>query len=437
MSALEIVTLIVTWCVDALFLIALAGLFALAGSFLALTVLHYRHRARGLADEAALMEAALPDDLPGVLVQVPCYNEGKVIERILASLGALDWPKDRLTIQVIDQSDDGTTELARAAAAALQKNGIAAEVIFRAVREGYKAGALAEGLEKSDAPFIAVFDVDYTVQPDFLRRCMRAMVADERLGFVQARIEYDNAERNWLTRAQRLVLDAHYAVEQASRSWAGLPFQFDGSGGIWRRAAIEAAGGWDGKTLSEDLDLSFRAHLKGWHARYLIDTTVRAEMPEDLRAWRVQQSRWSKGYMEVSVNLIPALWRAPWPLGTRLLAMLQVGLAAFHLLLIAALVTGLASLALHGGFVVALLIPPIVLVLLGLVAVIGLTYPGHRLFGRGGVGSYIGRLACVPPLYVYLAVANVKGVIDALRGRASEFARTPKKGANGPAPETD
>jgi len=434
MSALEIVT----WCVDALFLIALAGLFALACSFLALTVLHYRHRARGLAEEAALMDAALPDDLPRVLVQVPCYNEGKLIERILASLGALDWPKDRLAIQVIDQSDDGTTEIARAAAAALQKKGIAAEVIFRPVREGFKAGALAEGLEKSDAPFVAVFDVDYQVPADFLKRCMRAMLADERLGFVQARIEFDNAGRNWLTRAQRLVLDAHYAVEQASRSWAGLPFQFDGSGGIWRRAAIEEAGGWDGKTLSEDLDLSFRAYLKGWRGRYLLDTTVSGEMPENLRAWQVQQSRWSKGYMQVTLKLIPAIWRAPWSFGARLLATAQVGLAAFHLLLIAAIVAGLASLALHGGFVLALTIPPLALVLLGLIAVIGLTYPGHRLFGRGGIGSYMRRLGLVPLLYTYLAFANVRGVIDALRGRASDFARTPKKGANGgPAPETD
>jgi cellulose synthase/poly-beta-1,6-N-acetylglucosamine synthase-like glycosyltransferase len=282
-----------------------------------------------------------------------------------------------------------------------------------------------------------VFDVDYTVPADFLKRAMRAMLADDRLGFVQARIEFTNAERNWLTRAQRLVLDAHYAVEQASRSWAGLPFQFDGSGGIWRRTAIEAAGGWDGKTLSEDLDLSFRAALKGWRGRYLLDTTVCAEMPEDLRAWQVQQSRWSKGYMQVTLKLIPAIWREPWRFGVRLLAMLQVGLAAFHPLLIAAIVTGLASLALHGGFVLALLIPPVVLVLLGLAAVVGLTYPGHRLFGRGSVSRYLGRIALVPPLYVYLAFANVRGVIDALRGRAGDFARTPKKGANDPAPEID
>ncbi|MDH3234199.1 MAG: glycosyltransferase [Alphaproteobacteria bacterium] len=433
MDALEIVT----WFVDGILILAIVGLTALACSFLSLTVLHYRHRTRGLAEEAALMEAALPDELPSVLVQVPCYNEGRLIERSLASLGELDWPKDRLAIQVIDQSDDGTTEIARAAAAALRKKGVMAEVIFRPVREGFKAGALAEGLEKSDAPFVAVFDVDYAAPPDFLKRCMRAMFADERLGFVQARIEYYNAERNWLTRAQRIVLDAHYVVEQASKSWAGLPFQFDGSGGIWRRAAIEEAGGWDGKTLSEDLDLSFRTYLKGWRGRYLLNTLVRGEMPEDLRDWQVQQSRWSKGYMEVTVNLIPAIWRAPWSFGVRLAATLHVGLAAFHPLLITALLAGITSLALHRALVPELLIAPGILVVLGILAIVGLTLPGHRLLGRGGIGSYLVRMAQVPPLYLYLAFANTKGVIDALRGRASAFRRTPKKGANGPAPETD
>jgi len=433
MSALEIVT----WCVDALFLIALAGLLALACSFLALTVLHYRHRARGLAAEAALMETALPDALPPVLVQVPCYNEGKLIERILASLGALDWPKDRLAIQVIDQSDDGTTELARAAAAALQKSGIAAEVIFRPVREGFKAGALAEGLEKSDAPFVAVFDVDYVVQPDFLKRAMRALLADERLGFVQARIDYANAERNWLTRAQRLILDVHFAVEQPARAWAGLPVQFDGTGGVWRRAAIAEAGGWDGGALSEDLDLSMRTQIAGWRGHHLLDTVVTGVLPEALGPWRTQQGRWSKGFMQVTVKLLPAIWRAPWPLGTRLAATLQSALAAFYPLLAVAVAAGAIGLALHREVVPGLLVAPGLLAAVGLAAVLGVTSTGHRLLGRGGAGRYLSRLASLPPLYLYLAFANTKGVIEALLGRASAFARTPKKGVADPAPETD
>ncbi|HUT48480.1 MAG TPA: glycosyltransferase [Alphaproteobacteria bacterium] len=433
MSALQIIT----WCVDGIVILAIAGLTMLACSFLHLVALHYRRRARGIADEAALMDTDLPAALPRVLIQVPCYNEGKLIERVLASLGGLDWPKDRLAIQVIDQSDDGTTDMARAAAAALAKTGIKADVIFRSVREGFKAGALREGLEKSDAPFVAVFDVDFIAPRDFLKRCMRAMLADERLGFVQARIEFENAEHNWLTRAQRLVLDAHCAVEQASRSWAGLPFQFDGSGGIWRRAAIDEAGGWDGKTLSEDLDLSYRTYLKGWRGRYLLSATVSGEMPEALGDWRVQQSRWSKGYMEVTVKLLPAIWRSSWSFGARIAATLHVGLAAFHPLLITALVAGAVSLALHRELVPELLIAPGLLLAVGILAIVGMTFPGHRLFARGGIGSYLVRIGHVPPLYVYLAFANTRGVIDALRGRASAFTRTPKKGANDPAPEID
>jgi len=425
--------------VDGVFTVAIAGLIVLAGSFLHLVVLHYRHRKRGLADEAALMASPLPaaSKLPSVLVQVPCYNEGRMIERILASLGELDWPKNRLTIQVIDQSDDGTTEIAKAAVAGLKDKGVTAEFIFRPVRVGFKAGALAEGLEKSNAAFVAVFDVDFIAPPDFLKRCMRAMLADDKLAFVQSRLDFANANRNWLTRAQRLILDAHYAVEQASRSWAGLPFQFDGTGGIWRRAAIDDVGGWDGKTLSEDLDLSFRVYLKGWRGRYLLNTTVTGEMPEALGDWQTQQNRWSKGFMQVTIKLLPPIWRASWPVGAKLAATLHIGLAAFHPLAMVGVVTAAIGIAVHRSVVPELLIAPGLLLLVGLTAIVGVTFPGHRLLRGGGVASFVSRFASLPPLFVYLAFANTKGVIEAVLGRASAFVRTPKKGANDPTPETD
>ena len=266
---------------------------------------------------------------------------------------------------------------------------------------------------------------------------MRAMLADEKLAFVQARLDFDNADRNWLTRAQRLILDAHYVVEQAGRSWAGLPFQFDGTGGIWRRAAIEDAGGWDGKTLSEDLDLSFRVYLNGWRGRYLLNTTVIGEMPEALGDWQTQQNRWSKGFMEVTVKLLPPIWRSKWRFGAKLAATLHIGLAAFHPLAMTAVVTGAISFAFHQALVPGLLIAPAALLAVGLTAIVGMTYPGQRLLRGAGVGTFLVRFASLPPLFVYLAFANTKGVIEAMLGRASAFVRTPKKGANGPAPETD
>jgi cellulose synthase/poly-beta-1,6-N-acetylglucosamine synthase-like glycosyltransferase len=434
MTILEIITAIV----DVVLTTAVLGLIAVAASLLYLVALHYRHRKRGLAEEAALMAAAPPAALPEVLVQIPAFNEGAVLKRALSAAAALDWPREKLTIQLLDDSTDGTTRIAREAVAALAADGVKATLLHREARAGFKAGALAEGLAQSEAPFVAVLDVDHAPPPDFLKRCVPVMLADEKIGFVQARIEFVNSERNWLTRAQRLTLDAHCAIEQAGRCWAGLPFQFDGTGGVWRRQAIDEAGGWQGNTLSEDVDLSYRAYLAGWRGQYLLGTLVEAEMPETLGDWQTQQNRWSKGFTEVGVKLLSRIWRAPWPFGRRLASTVHVGLAAFYPLLMVALVTGALSLALHGAVLIpALLAAPALLLVLTPVTIVGMTYPGYRLLGRGGLGGYLACIASLPPLYIYLAFANTKGVIEALAGRATAFARTPKKGASEPAPETD
>ena len=219
--------------IDFVVVLCLATQFAIAGYFLCL--LYW------LADmpAAADPEPALPDDLPRVLVQIPVYNEPMVVERAVRAAGALDWPRDRLKIQLLDDSTDLTSDIAIHAIGRLQRDGVDAEHVQRTDRTGFKAGALAAGMARCDAPYVAVFDADFVPASDWLRRSMAALLGSPKAAFVQTRIEWGNGGRTWLTRAQRLMQDAHFAVEQDVRARRGLPFQFNGTGGIWRRSAVE------------------------------------------------------------------------------------------------------------------------------------------------------------------------------------------------------
>ena len=255
---------------------------------------------------------ALPDELPRVLVQIPVYNEPLVIDRVLGAAAALDWPRDRLVVQLLDDSTDITSDIAVHAVARLRRDGVDVAHIRRDDRSGFKAGALAEGLKLCDAPYVAVFDADFVPEPGWLRGAMAALLAEPRAAFVQTRIEWGNGEKNWLTRAQRLMQDAHFAVEQDIRARRGVPFQFNGTGGIWRRAAVEEAGGWSHDTLSEDLDLVLRTSLKGWHGVFLMEPHVVGELPAKLDDFSAQQSRWSKGFMQVARKLLGPIWRSEW-----------------------------------------------------------------------------------------------------------------------------
>ena len=252
----------------------------------------------------------LPGDLPRVLVQVPVYNEPAVVERSLNAAAALDGPRDRLKVQLLDDSTDLTPDIARHVIARLQRDGVDVEHLRRSDRSGFKAGALEYGMARCDAPYVAVFDADFVPAPDWLRRAMAAILARPKAAFVQTRIEWGNGDANWLTRAQRLMQDAHFAVEQYIRYRRRLPFQFNGTGGIWRREAVEAAGGWSQDTLSEDLDLVLRTHLKGWGGIFLMEPHVVGELPQKLQDFSVQQSRWSKGFVQVARKLLPQIFRA-------------------------------------------------------------------------------------------------------------------------------
>ncbi|MCB9030313.1 MAG: glycosyltransferase [Deltaproteobacteria bacterium] len=247
--------------------------------------------------------------LPKVCVQLPIYNEGKVIERLLKSVANLDYPKDLLEIQILDDSNDSSCEYIDLKSAELMAAGYYVNLIRRERRDGYKAGALRNGLAKTEADFIAIFDADFAPDADFLKEAICHFV-DEKVGMVQARWGHLNRKQSLLTRAQAILIDGHFITEHAARYSTGAFFNFNGTAGVWRKDAIEDAGGWQGDTLTEDLDLSYRAQLRGWRFVYLRDLVCKAELPEDLPAFKSQQYRWMKGSAQVFRKLILSIFNS-------------------------------------------------------------------------------------------------------------------------------
>lgn len=426
MTAIEIISLIN----DGLFLLALIGLTTMVLGFLQLIVLHRRLRPAAMEREKALLERELPADaeLPHVLIQLPTFNEGPIVTRVLEAAAALDWPKDKLHIQSLDDSTDGTTAIARDAVAAVAARGIDAELIHREDRAGFKAGALQFGIEKAPHPFVAILDVDYVPAPDFLKECMKALLAEEKLAFAQARFDFLNGEENWLTRAQVLMLDTHLAIEQATRSWSGQVLPFNGTCGVWRRAAIIEAGGWQGDTLAEDMDLSYRAHLKGWHAEFLVSVPVLGELPTTVATWTQQQQRWSKGFAQVAKKMLPRL-RGSGFNATQMRGALVHLLAWWAIPLFGlAAVTGIVGLFLQADSMPYMVAVLILALAIGEGTHLFGTWTANRLLRRWSVAKFLVVFLSVPVLMVLSTLGNIRGVIEAKLGRASEFARTPKRG---------
>lgn len=246
------------------------------------------------------------DDAPRVLLQLPLYNEESVVDGLLDAVAALDWPRSRLEVQVLDDSSDGTPARVSARLPGLRAAGLSITHVRRGSRAGFKAGALAAGLERSTAPLVAILDADFRPRPEWLRRAVAWMDPD--VGLVQCRWSFLNPRDSLLTRAQALHLDAHFALEQQARSAGGLWMGFNGTAGVWRRSAIEAAGGWEGDTLTEDLDLSYRAQRAGQTLRYVDGIDVPCELPDSLAAVRAQQHRWIRGGAQVARKLLRSVW---------------------------------------------------------------------------------------------------------------------------------
>ncbi|MGJ0503209.1 MAG: glycosyltransferase family 2 protein [Methylocystis sp.] len=369
---------------------------------------------------------ATPDsDLPRVVLQIPVFNEPLVTEQSLRCVALLDWPKEKLRIQLLDDSTDETSVRADAVAAELRLGGALIDHVRRADRSGFKAGACAHGLTLTDEPFVAMLDADFRPPTNWLKRTVPLFLTDERVGFVQSRCEFQNFEKNWLTRAQGLVQDGHYLVEQRSRAHAGWLFQFNGTGGIWRRATIEDAGGWSDYSLCEDLDLTVRAALNGWHGLFVSEPPIPGQVPEGIRDFRRQQRRWSNGFVQVAQKTIVPIWRSPWSLTRRVMAISLIAHQIFFPVAAIGFIAFVLGIILHGSLAPYAGMLEIIGIMTALVA-LGITLPPYLALKRGSVGDYVKTVASIPPLMIYLAFANGAKILQTLRGRKSTFKRTPK-----------
>lgn len=310
-----------------LYLLVVGALFVYGINFFYLTYVALRH-------EKDDRQWPILKKLPMVTVQLPVYNEMYVAERLIEAAAGLDYPAHLLEIQVLDDSSDETSALIARKVAALQRQGTNIRHLQRVHRVGYKAGALAAGLETAQGEFIAIFDADFIPSVDFLNRTLSCF-ADPKVAFVQTRWGHTNRDYSFITLLQSLAIDAHFMVEQYARSQAGLWFNFNGTAGVWRKSAMLDAGGWRADTLTEDLDLSYRAFFRGWQARYLRDVEVPAELPVSFNAYRRQQGRWARGSLECAIKFIPQVWNAPLPVRQKAQATLHLTGYCVHLLLAA------------------------------------------------------------------------------------------------------
>ncbi len=380
---------------------------------------------RGHRNRLAAIPPAPPAEWPRVTVQLPVYNEQYVVERLLDAAASLDYPSERLEIQLLDDSSDVTSEIAAARIAWWRSRGVNVAHVRRADRSGFKAGALQHGLERASGDLLAIFDADFVPPPGFLRALV-PYFQDETVGMVQSRWEHLNETYSLLSRAQAISLDGHFVVEHTARMVGGSYFNFNGTAGILRKACIRDAGGWQSDTLTEDLDLSYRAQMKGWRFVFAPQVSCPAELPVEMNAFKAQQHRWVKGSIQVARKLLPAIWRSPAPLGVKIEA-------TFHLTYNVAYVALL---------LLSLIVYPVVLEryesrsLLFTVAdtLLFLTATASTLvyFGvaqndlRGGWRKRIQYLPFVMSLGIGLAVNNTRAVLGALFGTRGAFIRTPK-----------
>ncbi len=396
--------------------------------------LFLRSRRRREAEEAAILNRFRSEysdqDLPVVTTQLPIYNERLVIERLLRAVCAMDYPAGKHEIQLLDDSTDDTTQMASQLVAALRREGHDVRHIRRESREGYKAGALAYGLGLARGDLVAVFDADFVPPPDFLRRTVPFLVLDPEIGFVQTRWGHRNRGFSVLTQVQSIGIDGHFVVEQAARSGSGLFFNFNGTAGIWKRQAIQDAGGWRADTLTEDLDLSYRMLLAGWRSRFLSGVVTPAEIPTDINALKSQQYRWAKGSIQVAVRLLPQIWRRrDLPLFKRIEATLHLTQYAIHPLVLALTVLILPLVWVsRTRFTMVNPAPLIALMFLGLLGPSTL-YVFSQVVSGGSLKRCVKYLPALMSIGIGLAVNNTRAVLSGLFSRGGEFVRTPKLGA--------
>ncbi len=376
-----------------------------------------------MAPAACFDEASLP----AVTVQLPMFNESRVAERLIRATAAIDYPANRLEIQVLDDSTDDTKTIARAVCAELRSRGVDISYLHREDRTGYKAGALERGLRTAKGELIVVFDADFVPGESIVRDLVHYFT-DPAVGMVQARWSHLNRGLSALTECQAMLLDGHFVIEHAARHRSGCYFNFNGTAGIWRRAAIEDAGGWEHDTITEDMDLSYRAQLRGWQFIYLPEVSAPAELPADMTSFKSQQYRWAKGSVQTGRKLLPRIMRAPIPWRAKQEAFFHLtNNFAYPFLLLLALLQ-LPNMVIRRELenpALLMLDVPLFVATCGSVAAFYVTAYADLYGSRWPA---IRRLPLMMALGVGLAVNNARASIEGLFGNDVEFVRTPKSG---------
>ncbi|HPA20227.1 MAG TPA: glycosyltransferase [Verrucomicrobiae bacterium] len=382
--------------------------------------LYFRHKADRPEPQSRFAQ------LPFITVQIPLYNEMYVAGRLLDAVAAIDYPRDRLEIQVLDDSTDDTVDLVATKVADLQARGFAAEHVRRGTRQGFKAGALAHGLNTARGEFLAIFDADFIPNPNIFRRCIDHFT-DTRLGMIQTRWDHLNRDYSLLTRLQAIFLDGHLLLEQTARARSGRFFNFNGTAGIWRKDCIVDADGWHADTLTEDLDLSYRAQLAQWRFLFLPDLVTPAELPVEMNAFKTQQHRWAKGSIQTCKKLLPAVWRAPLSLPIKIEATFHLTSNFAYLLFLLLCVIVNPAISPQRTEILLPWLPDLPIfscavwaVVLFYIVVLRELRPRWWL-----------ELWCIPAvlaLGVGMSISNAKAVLEAMFNQGGAFVRTPKYG---------
>lgn len=407
---------------NASYLIVLLGLSAYGLHRYQIIYLFLRHRRKNPAPRR------LFDSLPRVTVQLPIYNESSVVKRLLESVSHLDYPRDRLQIQVLDDSTDETLAISAAEVGRMRAAGFDIDLVRRGNREGYKAGALAHGMDSATGEYIFILDADFVPEPDILQQTIHHFT-DPGVGLVQVRWGHLNRNHSLLTRMQAMFLDGHLLLEQTARCRSGRFFNFNGTAGIWRKTAIEEAGGWQADTLTEDLDLSYRAQLKGWRFVFLPDIIIPAELPPNMPAFKTQQHRWTKGSIQTCNKILPLVWKSKVPLYVKLEATVHLTSNYTYLLLLLLCIIMLPhSVAKHPGAMYSLLVDlPIFLATTVSIALFYIVAQRHL-----SPQSWMRKILLLPmmlSLAIGMSVNNARAVLEAMLGHKSGFTRTPKYGS--------
>jgi cellulose synthase/poly-beta-1,6-N-acetylglucosamine synthase-like glycosyltransferase len=366
------------------------------------------------------------DELPPVTIQLPLYNEKYVVERLIEETLRMDYPREKLQVQVLDDSTDETHPFTEALVARWRSQGYAIEYHHRSNRHGFKAGALQEGLKTATGEFVAVFDADFVPPPDFLRRTIDHFM-DAKVGVVQTRWTYLNRHYNVLTEVEAMLLDGHFVLEHGARYGGGLFFNFNGTAGILRRSMIEDAGGWQHDTLTEDSDLSYRAQMKGWKFVYIPGVECPSELPVEMYGFQVQQSRWSKGLTQVAIKLLPRILRSDLPARVKLeaFAHLTPNISYPLMIVVSALMLPVMIVRFYMGWM------QMVFLDLPLIAASFWSITAFYLYSHRELHpkTWVRGIWMVPALMaagIALTISNTRAVLEALLGVQTSFVRTPK-----------